>query len=102
VSDERRVARGERRRESTFIPAAAVVPGDRRAAPLERKGRRLERHLDEHAIPVRARDDGHARRDLQGLHDFEERQDHQDQDRRGQALVEMTVVDRAGLSLGFQ
>jgi hypothetical protein len=103
--------------------------GDRRAAPLEWKRHRLERHLDEHAISVRSRDDGHARRDLQGLHDFEERQDRRDQmgweavapksldrvavgdfsshanrvesDRRGQALVEMTVVDRAGLSLGF-
>jgi hypothetical protein len=105
---------------------------ERRAAPrtpLERKRHRLERHLDEHAISVRARDVGHARRDLQGLRDFEERQDRQDQkgwvargaesldrvavgdfssranlvesDRRGQALVEMTVVGRAGLSLGF-
>jgi hypothetical protein len=51
--------------------------GARRAAPLEWKRHRLERHLDEHAIWVRARDDGHARRDLQGLHDFEERQDRQ-------------------------
>jgi hypothetical protein len=52
---------------------------ERRAAPLKRKRHRLERHLDEHAIPVRARDDGHARRDLQGLRDFEERQDRRDQ-----------------------
>jgi hypothetical protein len=39
----------------------------------------VERHLDEHAISVRAWDDGSARRDLQGLRDFEEKQDRQDQ-----------------------
>jgi hypothetical protein len=57
---------------------APLVPSGRTAprTPLEH---RLERHLDEQAISVRARDDGHARRDLQGLHDFEERQDRQDQ-----------------------
>jgi hypothetical protein len=53
--------------------------GERRAAPLEWKPRRVERHLDEHAISVRAWDDGSARRDLQGLRDFEEKQDRQDQ-----------------------
>jgi hypothetical protein len=45
------------------------------ADAAEGKRHCLERHLDEHAISVRARDDGDARRDLQGLHDFEERQD---------------------------
>jgi hypothetical protein len=52
---------------------------DRRATPLEWERHRLERHLDEHAISGRDRDDGHARRDLQRLHEFEERQDRQDQ-----------------------
>jgi hypothetical protein len=61
------------------VSACRPTAGDRRAAPLERKGHLFERHLDERAISVRARDDGHARRDLQGLRDFEERQDRQDQ-----------------------
>jgi hypothetical protein len=60
-------------------PHEPVVPSRRTAPlePLEWKRHRLERHLDEHAISVRARGDGHARRDLQGLRDFEERQDRQ-------------------------
>jgi hypothetical protein len=33
--------------------------------------------------------------------DFSSRTDWAESDRRGQALVEMTVVARAGLSLGF-
>jgi hypothetical protein len=118
---------------SALLRAEGVLSsraGERRAAPLERKRHGLERHLDERALSVRAREDGHARRDLQGHHDFEERQDRQDKkgaraargaesadrvavgdfssragwvesDRRGQALVEMTVAGRVGLYLGF-
>jgi hypothetical protein len=55
----------------------------------------LKRHLDEHAIPVRARAMVNARRDLQGLHDVEERQDRQDQ--KGREAVVPKVVDRVAV-----